>query len=112
MRKLKIALVALLACASARPNVHTPWVDFIGTGVVVKLSAPLVNRCSWIQIIADPANAAPIRFGDSSISSTNGLKIAAGAGYTTPVSFSGAYDPNAHYLYIANGDKAYAAYGD
>ena len=81
-----------------------------GTGATVAISSSNA-RASWIQVIAPSTNAANVMFGDSTTTISTGLPIAAGAGYSTPTCPSCVYTPSAHYVYLANGDKAYLAFG-
>ena len=112
MRRLAFVLALLaLGALPSRSNLH-PLADFTGAGAAVQLSTNANIKAKWIQVIADPGNSAAIRFGDATTSATVGLSIAKGAGYNTPTCGNCVYQLTAHYLYIANGDKVYVAWGD
>jgi hypothetical protein len=81
-----------------------------GTGATVQISTSQA-RANWIQVIAASGNSAAVMFGDSTTTSTTGLPVAAGGGYSTPTCGQCFYVPASHYVYIANNDKAYIAYG-
>ena len=106
-----LVLLCLLASFCATGEIITV-ATITGTGAKVALSTNVKTRAAWIQIIADSGNSAKVFFGDSTVSATNGLPIAAGAGYNTPACSSCIYTPAATYIYISNGDKAYVAFGN
>lgn len=82
-----------------------------GSGATVQISTS-VARANWIQVIAPSTNVANVNFGDSTTTITTGLPIAPGGGYNTPTCDDCIYTPAAHYVYVANGDKAYVAFGN
>lgn len=85
-----------------------------GSGTTVKISTDAATRCSYIQIVADSSNGSPVYFGDSTTANgtAGGVQIAAGGGYNTPTCSTCVYIPANHYVYVANGDKVYAACGN
>lgn len=108
MKRLLLLLALLFPCSG---NIHT-IATITGTGETVALSTSTTTRAKWIQIITPSTNSAAVYFGDSTVTATTGLPIAAGAGYNTPACESCTYTLSATYVYIANGDKAYVAFGD
>jgi hypothetical protein len=82
-----------------------------GAGATVAISSSAA-RANWIQVIAPSGNASNVMFGDSTTTATTGLPIAPGAGYNTPTCANCVYTPSAHFVYVANGDKAYLAFGN
>ena len=112
MKHLGRLLFAVLLCAGfLKPNVHT-LATITGTGAAVQISTDTTTQVAWIQVIAPSGNAATVQFGDSTVSATRGFAIAAGGGYNTPVCSTCNYTLAAHYVYIANGDKAYIGFGN
>lgn len=113
MKKL-LALLMVLSISwlpRLKASSLVPLADFTGGNTTVQLST-LAARCEFIQVISDPGNANPIRFGTgSTISSTFGLRIAPGAAYNTPVTGQ-PYVLSSFYIYIATGDIAYVAYSN
>lgn len=72
----------------------------------------------WIQFIADPANGAAVRIGDSNITTSRGSRVAAGGGLLwPPVSCGTANAENCKYVlaqvfYLAQtGDKISITWG-
>ena len=113
MRKLILALT--LAAPLGMANLHPiPWIT--GSGAAVQICASIPTACAaraaWIQVITPSTNAATVQFGDSTVSTTAGLPIAAGAGYNTPTCPNCIYTLGSHWVYVANGDKVYLAWGD
>jgi hypothetical protein len=92
--------------------------DVTGTGVAVKVFPASAGPARSFLIIADPANSAAVRCGDSLVSSTQGSKIAAGAGWgwgspgvdsRQPVQ-NYFFDISTVYCFIASGDKVSLSY--
>ncbi len=108
MKRLLLLLFLLLPCVA---DVHT-IATITGSGATVAISTDTTTRAVWIQVIADSGNGAKIFFGDSTVTATRGLPIAAGAGYNTPTCSTCVYTLASHYAYIANGDKLYVAFGN
>lgn len=109
MKRLLILIAFIVLAASA--NVHT-LATITGAGAAVQISTDTTTRATWIQIITPSSNAAAVMFGDSTTSATRGLAIAAGGGYNTPTCGTCTYTLAATYVYVANGDKVYVAFGD
>lgn len=108
MKRFVLLLALLLPCAA---NVHN-LATITGTGATVQISTDITTRATWIQVIAPSSNSAVVYFGDSTVTATRGLPIAAGGGYNTPPCSSCVYTLAAHYAYIANGDKINVAFGN
>lgn len=98
--------------------VVTTAAEVTGTAAAVQISSS--GNARWIQVIAPSTNSAVIRCGDSNVSATRGLPIAAGGGFMFP---GMPFNPNLNsmqnyyslanvYCYIANGDKADFAWGN
>lgn len=86
--------------------------DITGDGSVHAL--PLSGTARWVQIVASTSNAAAVRIGDSNISSSRGIPVAAGAGYLLPASnyALGNYYNLASIYYLAqSGDKISVEWG-
>ena len=116
MKHLGRLLFAVLLCAGfLKPNVHT-LATITGTGATVQISTDTTTQVAWIQVITPCStafcNSANVMFGDSTVNATTGLPVAPGGGYNTPVCSTCSYTLAAHYVYVANGDKAYIAFGD
>ncbi len=68
------------------------------------------GTCKALQIIAQVGNAAVVRIGDSTVSASAGLPIAAGGGlFLPPITFSNgssfvSYKLSAMYYYAGSGD--------
>lgn len=107
-----IAALLALVVTPGRSDIHT-IADITGTGATVQI-ATTSTRASWIQIIAPSTNSAVVRFGDSTVSVTRGLPIAAGGGYCTLIEVPNqrGYNLSLTYVYVAVGDKASIAWGD
>src|SRR5689334_3478682 len=103
-RMKRLAFLILLALVPGAANIHTV-ATFTGTAAKVCISTDTTTRAKWIQVVTPAANSAVVRFGDSTVSATTGLPIAAGAGYNTPACESCIYQLAATCMYIANGDK-------
>lgn len=107
----RFALLAL-ALIPAYGAFLASFAEVTGTGAAVALTTNTQTLCSYIQIIAPAANSAVVRFGDSTVSATVGLPIAAGGGYNTPVIPGSKYAMSAQYVYVANNDKVDFACGN
>ena len=107
----RLTLMLILALAPSAANIHT-IATISGSGAKVQISTDSQTRAKWIQVIADSGNSAKVFFGDSTVSATTGLPIAAGAGYNTPACQSCVYTLSATYVYVGSGDKVYVAFGD
>lgn len=83
--------------------------DITGSGAAVQIASSGTAR--WVQIIADPGNANPIRVGDAQVSSTRGARIAAGGGLMLPPQGQ-SYGLQYIYVYAASGDKVSVLWGD
>lgn len=119
MKRFLLSIGLLIASIATGANTLVTLTDITGSGAAVQLSTACPSTtpsCSstalidWIQIIAPSGNSAVVRFGDSTVSSSNGLPIAAGGGYTTLYHLGSPYTLGQFYVYIANGDKVSAAY--
>lgn len=109
MRKAILALTLLAPLLLA--NIHTV-ATISGSSSAVAIVPGSVARASWIQCVAPSTNASTVQFGDSTVSATVGLPIAAGGGYNTPSCPNCIYNPGATYVYVASGDNVYCAWGD
>jgi hypothetical protein len=108
---LLVAGLALTAMVLSPNGVHTlPTIT--GTGAAVALSTEFQSIGAYCQIIADPSNASAVMYGDSTVTATRGLRIAAGGGYNTPTCNTCSCTPGSQYVYVANGDKVYPAFGN
>ncbi len=108
MKRLLALLIFLLPCQA---NLHT-IATITGTATTVQISTDALTRAKWVQVIADSGNGAKVFFGDSTVTATRGLPIAAGGGYSTPSCDSCIYTLSTMYAYLAQGDKIYVAFGD
>lgn len=90
--------------------------EVTGAGAAVQFAT--AGRARWVQVIALSTNGAVIRCGDSNVSSTRGLPVAAGGGFMFPAitvdtresTAQHFYDLSSLYCYVANGDKIDIAY--
>ena len=110
-----LALLAMVFHAPVPPVYAQPGngtvatlADITGTGAAVQISASGTAR--WVQFIAPTTNTAVVRCGDSNVSTSRGLPIAAGAGQFFPFQAQ-VYNLSSIYCYIANGDKISIALG-
>ncbi len=108
MKRLLVLLIFLLPCQA---NLHT-IATITGAGATVQISTDIQTRAKWVQVIADSTNGAKIYFGDSTVTATRGLPIAAGGGYNTPTCDTCIYTLSTLYAYIGSGDKLYVSFGD
>ena len=94
----------------AQKNAMTTVADITGSGAKVQLATSGTAR--WIQLTTLAANSAVVRVGDSNVSASQGMAIAAGSGqFLPPLPISSSGDPAAAlyqlstiYLYIGNSD--------
>jgi hypothetical protein len=93
--------------------------DITGTGAAVQ-AHPSAGQARWVQVIAQTGNAAAVRVGGSTVSATNGIPVAAGAGFFfppipvdqgQPVSTNNYYDLTSIYVYVGSGDKVSVIWG-
>jgi hypothetical protein len=99
-------LLCLLAGFATALGTRT---EITGTAAAVQIASSGVAR--WVQFVADPGNAAAVRVGDSTVTSTSGARVAAGGGLLLP--YQGAnYTLASIYVYIASGDKVSVLWGD
>lgn len=110
---LLIVLLALLVFQRADAQLGTGNIqtqtDITGSGATV----PVCSTCGyaqWVQITTPSANAAAVRWGDSSTSSTRGAAIEAGGGQYLPKTAGPYYLPQL-YVYIASSDKVSVTWG-
>src|SRR6266702_1977275 len=109
MKRIFFAVLLLLLPVNA--GIHT-IATITGANAAVAISTDSTARASWVQVIAGSSNSGSVMFGDSTVSSTQGLPIAAGGGYNTPACNTCVYTLNAVYVYVWTGDKAYVACGN
>ena len=96
----------------------TSMADITGDGAAHALQSS-VTTARWIQVIATTTNSAAVRLGDSNVSSTRGLPIAAGGGFMFPAvpvdqresTTQHFYDLSKIYYFAAVGDKLSVAWG-
>lgn len=87
---------------------HTPE-DVAGTGSRVTLASILgVDQCKWFQVTAELVADAPIRVGDSGISTSRGVPIGVGgAQFSPPIAMTmDFYDLTKWYILVQIGDTA------
>jgi hypothetical protein len=90
--------------------------DITGDGNVHALAA---GSARWVQIVCASTNGAVVRVGDSAISATRGIPIAAGAGFMLPPippaptmrAQDQYYQMGTIYYRAANGDKISVVWG-
>ena len=113
MRTVKLALLLLILAAFADSSVNT-LATINGTGAAVALSSNPNIRANWIQVVTDSKtlNTSNVMFGDYTVTSTRGLPIGPGYGYTTPPCASCVYPLSTSYVYVAVGDVAYVTWGN
>ena len=110
MRTL-VLLLLLAALVGAQDSLTIyPITDISGTGSAVHLSSSGAAR--WCQLVAPAGNAAVVRWGDSSITTSRGAIIAAGAGQfippmvgTNPPGGSALFQLANVYVLVQSGDK-------
>lgn len=102
-------LYELVPSPSAAQNFLVPVsvADITGDGAAHAL--PVTDGARWIQIICPSTNGAAVRLGDSNVSASRGIAIAAGAGQLIPPvnaapSFM-LYNTGTFYYFAGNGDK-------
>lgn len=114
MKKLLLAIIlgASLFAQTGYIGVHT-IADITGDGATHQLFSG-GGSCRWVQVVAPSTNSAAVRIGDSAISATQGLTVAAGNGQMLPPltvdpreSIAGLhlYDMSQLYYRAASGDK-------
>ena len=111
------AVLGALALAQSSLVSFKSAPDVTGTGATVQLFASGGQARAFV-VIADSANTAAVRCGDSAVSLTQGSKIPAGAGLMWPPLSADSrqavqgymYDLSAYYCYIATGDKVSLSY--
>ena len=110
----RLFLIALLALVPFVPSSRASAPNLItisGTGAVVQLSTT-DQQASSVQFVAPSGNAGTARIGGSTVSSTVGEPLAAGAGQYFPPRWQGGYSLNTWYVYVANGDKVIVLWVD
>lgn len=91
-------------------NAGSPGGDITGTGATVQIAT--TGSARWVTIVADSSNSGVVRTDqDSAVSSTVGLKLVAGSGFTYPPQGQN-YRLAGIYVYIANGDKVSVIWGN
>lgn len=116
MKRVALLLVALsVAVFSQVSPVSVP--DIAGTGVAASVASvlpaqgiPDPGTVRFIQFVAPASNTGTVRVGDSKITTTRGIPLAAGAGYNTPTWCSGSINDcktytAAWYFLVQSGDK-------
>ena len=91
--------------------------DITGTGATVQLASSGSGK--WVQVQAASANSGTARCGDSSATSSRGIRVPAGGGMFYPPlpindqdsTQSRLYNLSALYCYVANGDVITVAVG-
>ena len=68
---------------------------------------------AWLQLVADPANVKPINIGGTTVTTSRGIPLVAGAGQMFPPIGDGSYIDLSLVRYAAQnaGDKLYVMYG-
>ena len=113
MRYARLFCGLILFAAVIKPSAVHNLTPISGAGATVPITtSSCAVRADWIQVLAPSGNSAVVWFGDSTTSGSSGLPIAAGGGYNTPVVPGSPYNLCNHYVYVANGDTAYVAYGN
>lgn len=90
----------------------TSAADITGTGAAVALQASS-TRARWVQIVCLTGNSAVVRVGDSSVTASRGIAVAAGSGFMFPIqqSTNQYYDVSTLYAYIGSNDKVTIIWG-
>ena len=120
------ALLALVVMTAIKAPVEaqgglvvvTSAAQVTGTGAAVQLASSGTAR--WIQVLAPTTNSATVNCGDSSVSTTRGILIAAGGGFMFPQIAPDErqavnqryYSLSTTYCYVANGDKMNVIWGN
>jgi hypothetical protein len=112
----RFILLALIAVAAlCQQAVIATQADVSGDGANHAIGT---GPARWIQFIAPTTNAAVVRIGNSSISSTQGSPMAAGSGFLMPPLDQGQGSPQAArynlanvYYRVAIGDKLSISWG-
>lgn len=118
MKRLAILLLLSVTLAISQNAIVVTTADFTGDGANHAF-ASVVTSARWVQIIAATANAAVVRIGDTNISATRGLPMAAGSGLSFPPMPPDARFSTSHNLYdlskifyrAGSGDKISVAWG-
>lgn len=98
--------------------VVTSAAQVTGTGTAVQIATSGTAR--WVQVVAITGNSATVNCGDSLVSATRGIPIAAGGGFMFPTIAPDSrqavqqryYDLSKLYCYIGNSDKANFVWGN
>jgi hypothetical protein len=104
MKIRRLILLSLLAVALFGQAQLTTPVTISGTSAAVAL--PSGDAPLWVQFVAPSGNASNVRCGDSSVTSTRGMLIPAGAGQMLPPIGGGIrYNSlSTIFCYVATGD--------
>lgn len=128
--RLKLIVIATLIGYFALWPAHAPVeaqgglvvvtspVQVTGTGAAVQIATSGTAR--WVQVLAVTGNAATVNCGDSNVSTTRGILIAAGGGFMFPQISPDQrqnvnqryYSLSTLYCYVANGDKVNFVWGN
>lgn len=111
LKRRILLLIALLAALTAPCSLVAEGTrtEITGTGVAVQIASSGTAR--WVQVIADAANTAAVRTGDSTVNSTSGAKIAPGGGFMRPPQ-GALYGLQSIYVFVATGDKVSVLWGN
>lgn len=102
-RILILLLIAFALTAQDRPLNLRTQADITGAAATVAIAT--TGGAEWVQINAPTGNAAVVRWGDASTSSTRGGIIAAGGAQFLPKIPGRTYQLPGIYVYVASGDK-------
>ncbi len=116
MKRIALLMLALSVVLFSQVSpVSVP--DIAGTGVAASVASVLPAQgiadpgtVRFIQFVAPASNTGTVRVGDSKISTTRGIPLAAGAGHNAPTVCSGSINDcktytAAWYFLVAAGDK-------
>lgn len=106
LKRLSLFFLLALICFAQQSSTLTTIPDLSMTGSAVPLTSGH-TYVHWCQFVAPSGNAAVIRWGDSTVSSSRGSSIAAGAGQSIPSS-GPVYDLSTIYFLGTSGDKIQA----
>jgi hypothetical protein len=110
-RILWLAIAIVLGVLPAIPAGIHPLTITGASATVAVLTSP--NRASWVQVLAPSGNMASVMLGgDTSVSSTVGFPLVAGAGQMLPVVAGSVYTSTNVYVYVATGDTARVLWAD
>jgi hypothetical protein len=116
IKRVVLMVVALAFMAAPiwcqTPATVTTFADVTLSGSVQQVSTAVSSTasCRWVLFVALPANVAAVRVGDSNVSATRGIPVAASGGVIPPMSAQGSSAMG--YVYPLAGLYVFGTSGD